>query len=69
MLYCQAGVKYLGYIISREGMKTNPGVSIVVNYPVPKTVLEVRFLPYLTGFHRMVLPNYAKRAKSLTQLK
>lgn len=62
-------VKYLGYVVSAEGVKANPSkVQCINEYPQPKTVLQVqRFLGMINYFRRFI-KDHAKLARPLTQL-
>ena len=43
-------IKYLGHIVSEEGVSTDPQkVEAVLNWPVPKTVYNVRDLSGICG--------------------
>ena len=60
-------IKYLGFIISKEGISTNPSkVETVVKWPTPKSVREVRGFLGLTGWYRVFIIGYAKIASPLT---
>lgn len=48
--FCMRSLKYLGFIVNEEGIRPDPEkVSAIENYPVPKTVKDVRRLVGLTG--------------------
>ena len=62
-------VKYLGHIISTEGIKPNPEkVEIVSSFPVPKNVKEVRSFLGLTNYYKRFIRDYAKIASPLFRL-
>jgi hypothetical protein len=62
-------VEYLGYIVSRDGIKASPDKTKAVrNYPVPKTTKEVRSFLGLASFYRRSVPKFAQIAKLLTEL-
>lgn len=62
-------IKYLGHIVSREGVSTDPEkVDAVRNWPVPKSVDEVRRFLGFTGFYRRFVKDFAKIAKPLHDL-
>ena len=62
-------VTYLGHIVSEEGIKTDPEkTSAIKNWPVPKTVKDVRAFLGFTGYYRRFIQNYAKIARPLNDL-
>lgn len=62
-------VKYLGYVISEEGMAVDPGrVVVMVEYPTPKTIKSVRRFLGLTGYYRRLIKDYSGIASPLTNL-
>ena len=62
----QNQVKFLGKIVSGDGISINPdNISAVVKWPVPKNTKDVeRFLGFV-NYHRDHIPNYAHSAASL----
>lgn len=62
-------VKYLGHIVSAEGVRPDPGkVECVRDFPEPKTKTEVRQFLGLLSYYRRHIPNFAAQARPLTQL-
>lgn len=62
-------VKYLGHIISREGVRPDPGkVQCVKEFPRPRNGKEVRQFLGLVGYYRRHIPEFAKLARPLTRL-
>lgn len=62
-------VEYLGFIISTEGIKTNPAkVSAIQTLKPPTTIKELRSFLGMSGFYRRFIKDYAKIAKPLTSL-
>lgn len=67
--FFQEQVEFLGFIISRDGIKTNPKkVKAIREFPPPKTVKELRSFLGMAGFYRRFIQDYAKLAKPLTSL-
>lgn len=62
-------VKFLGFIISDEGLKMDQEkTEAIKNFPVPQTLKELRSFLGLTNFYRQFIQNYAQKAKPLTDL-
>ena len=69
---CQFGqeqVKYLGHIVSAEGLSPDPdNVSKVRDCPIPRTVKQTRAFVSLASYYRRFIPNFAKIATPLHAL-
>lgn len=62
-------VLYLGHVVSRDGIKTDPAkIDAVKKWPVPKTVKEVRSFLGFTGYYRRFIEKYAAVAQPLFEL-
>ena len=62
-------VKHLGYVISAEGVRPDPEkLETLTNWPIPKTVKEVKSFLGFAGFYRRFVPNFALLAKPLNEL-
>ena len=62
-------VKYLGHILSPNGIRVNPEkIEVIKKYPVPKTVTQVRRFLGMTQYYRRFQKNYANIAKPLQNL-
>lgn len=62
-------VKYLGHFITKEGVSTNPvKITVVSNWPVPKTVKQLRGFLGLARYYRRFVKDIGKIAKPLTDL-
>ena len=62
-------VKFLGHIVGREGIKVNPQkVAVVRDWPVPRTVTDVRQFLGLTNYFRKFIQGYSSMAAPLSDL-
>ena len=65
----QRKVKYLGHIISQDGISTDPDkVESVKHWPVPTNVHEIRSFTGFANYYRRFVPNFATIAKPLYDL-
>lgn len=65
----QKEVKYLGHVVSENGVSTDPEkVSAVRDWPVPRTKKDVRSFLGFTGYYRRFIRDYAKVANPLFAL-
>jgi hypothetical protein len=69
MLFATDTVEYLGHICTPEGVKSDPRkIRAIEEYPVPKTVRDIRAFIGLAGYYRRHVPNFAEFAKPLIHL-
>ena len=62
-------VKYLGHIISEEGIKPDPQkIECINSYPIPRCVKDVRAFLGLAGWYRKFIKNFSQVALPLTNL-
>ena len=62
-------IAYLGHIVSKEGIETDPKKIVAVKlWPRPETVTQVRKFLGFTNYYRKFLYRYAQIAKPLNQL-
>jgi hypothetical protein len=62
-------VHFLGHVVSADGVKPDPAkVAAVQEWPVPKSVRDVRSFLGLTGYYRRFIRHYAHTALPLTEL-
>lgn len=67
--FLQQEIEFLGFIIGKNGIKTNPKkVQAIAKLPVPKTLKNLRSFLGMSGYYRRFLKDYAKIAKPLTSL-
>ena len=59
-------IKYLGHVVSKEGVSTDPDkIKSVTEWPQPTTVTEVRSFLGFVSYYRRFIPNFSKVAKPL----
>ncbi len=65
----QRRVRYLGHIISSEGVETDPEKTEVISkWPIPKTVHELRRALGLFGYYRRFIKDYAQLVQPLYEV-
>ena len=68
-LLFQRSIKYLGHIVSSEGIATDPDkIAAVQQWPVPKSVKELQSFLGFVGYYRKFIKNFSKIARPLHQL-
>lgn len=67
--FAQESLEFLGHIISKQGVATDPKkVSIVEQWPVPTNIKEVRSFLGMAGYYRKFVKHFGIISKPLTQL-
>lgn len=67
--FCKQEVQYLGHIISGEGVQIDPQkISVILQWPIPKSLKALRGFLDLTSYYRRFIHNYGRMARPLTQL-
>lgn len=62
-------VNYLGHVITKKGVEPDPSkISAVRDFPVPKTVKDVRSFLGLAGYYRRFIDGFAAMGKPLFEL-
>ena len=65
----QPEVSFLGHVVGRDGVKTDPAkVATVMEWPVPRNVAEVRSFLGLCTYYRRFVEGFATIASPLHQL-
>nr|XP_008283279.1 PREDICTED: uncharacterized protein LOC103359624 [Stegastes partitus] len=67
--FFQSSVKYLGHIISEDGIQTDPEkITALKTWPKPNTLKELRAFLGFCGYYRRFIKDYSKITKPLNQL-
>lgn len=67
--FFKESVEYLGFIVSRGGIKTSPEkVEAIRNYEQPTTLFNVRSFLGLASYYRCFIKDFASIAKPLTDI-
>lgn len=67
--FFQTSVKYLGHVISAQGIQPNPDkVAAVKEWPQPQTAKELRSFLGFTGYYRRFVRDYASIVRPLNDL-
>lgn len=68
-VFFQPEVRYLGHVISKDGVSNDPGkIDAVVNWPHPSMVGEVHSFLGFTSYYRWFVQGFAKLAATLHKL-
>lgn len=69
---CRFGVnelKYLGHVVTREGVHTDPAkIEAVARIPAPRNIREIRQFVGMLSWYRRFIPRFSERARPLTCL-
>ena len=67
--FAQRSISYLGHIISEKGVATDPAkVEVVLSWPTPSSVKELRSFLGLAGYYRKFIRHFGILARPLTNL-
>lgn len=59
-------LKFLGYIVTKDGLKTDPSkIEKIQSYPIPKTLTQIRGFLGLASYYRRFIQNFAAIARPL----
>ena len=68
-VFGQEKVRYLGHIVSRDGVSTDPEkIRVVQQYPVPTNAHEIKVFLGFVGYYRKYIKDYCKIINPLTNL-
>jgi hypothetical protein len=67
--FAQNKLHYLGYVVSREGVATDPDkVAVIKTWPTPKDVKDIRSFLGLAGYYRKFVKIFGIISQPLTNL-
>lgn len=67
--FCCTSVNYLGHIVSRDGISTDPSkVEAVRSWPRPKNISDLRSFLGFSGYYRRFVKGYSQISYPLNQL-
>jgi hypothetical protein len=68
-LFGQQALEYLGHIVSKDGVATEPSkISVVSQWPTPVLAKQLRVFLGLTSYYKRFIRHYGLISKPLTQL-
>jgi hypothetical protein len=68
-VFCRKELKYLGYLVDKHGLRTDPGkVETILNYPTPTTAKEVKRFLGMCGWYRKFVRDFSTISKPLCKL-
>lgn len=67
--FCVKELKYLGFILGREGLTTDPEkVSAILHYPTPKNIKDIRSLCGMLSWYRKFIDDFATIVAPISDL-
>jgi hypothetical protein len=67
--FFQCSVRYLGHIISKQGIRTDPAkIAAVSDWPRPQNMVQLRSYLGFVGFYRRFVKDFSKVARPLNEL-
>lgn len=68
-LFLRPELKYLGYVVDRYGLRTDPSkIDVILNFPIPEDAKSVKRFLGVCGWYRRFINNFSKIAQPLSRL-
>lgn len=68
-IFAKKEVKYLGHIISKQGIRVNPeNTEKVKTFPIPQSTKQVKSFLGMANYYRKFVKDYVRIASPLTSL-
>lgn len=68
-LFCRSELKYLGYVVDRYGLRTDPSkVDVILNFPIPQDAKGIKRFLGMAGWYRRFIRNFSQIARPLARL-
>lgn len=68
-LFCRPELKYLGYVVDRYGLRTDPSkIDVILNFPKPDDAKGVKRFLGMAGWYRRFIKNFSHLARPLSKL-
>lgn len=69
-VFCRPSLKYLGYIVDKHGLRTDPEkIECIANYQLPRTLKELRRFVGMATYYSRFIDKFAYMAAPLHELK
>ncbi len=67
--FCQTSIRYLGHIVSEQGVETDPEkIQALKTWPSPKNLKELRSFLGFSGYYRRFIKDFSRVVKPLNDL-
>lgn len=67
--FCRAQVRYLGFIVQRDGLAVDPEKTRpILEYPAPQNIKQLRRFIRMSSWYRKFIPQFATLSEPLTRL-
>jgi len=67
--FCRSQVKYLGFLVQKEGLTVDPDkTAAILNYPPPRNLRQLRRFIGMASWYRRFIPQCATRLEPMTRL-